>query len=192
VGGNATSTTGGPVTTIEVSTTIEVTTTTVPGGDALSPATNHAPAVRAVMLTPNGLGPLQLGMSEADAAGTGFVGEIGLGCELSGSRFAPLTVPAAAGAIDGAAEFAGGALEIISVTGGTTTEEGTAIGDSLATVEATYATGATVDVDRSVEDMFGIWVVTVIRDDGGVYQFIVNPTTESVVTMAVPGVSFCE
>ncbi len=78
------------------------------------------------------------------------------------------------------------------MTGGTTTEEGTAIGDTLATVEATYATGATVDVDRSVEDMFGIWVVTVIRDDGGVYQLIVNPTTESVVTMAVPGVSFCE
>ncbi|MDQ3462843.1 MAG: hypothetical protein M3471_07425 [Actinomycetota bacterium] len=191
VGGNATSTTGGPVTTIEVSTTLEVTTTTAPGGDP-SPAPSPAPVDSTVVLTPSGLGPLQLGMSEADAAGTGFIGAIGPGCELSGSRFAPLAVPAAAGDIQGTAEFADGALGIISVTSGATTEEGTAIGDSLATVEATYATGATVDVDRSFEEMFGIWIVTVIRGDGGVYQLVVNPTTESVVTLAIPGASFCE
>jgi hypothetical protein len=188
VGGNATSTTGDPVTTIEVSTTIEVTTTTAPDGGDPSPAPSPAPVDSTVVLTPSGLGPLQLGMSEADAAGTGFIGAIGPGCELSGTRSAPL----ASGEVRGSAEFAEGELGIISVTGGATTEEGTAIGDSLATVEATYATGATVDVDRSFEEMFGVWIVTVIRGDGGVYQLVVNPTTESVVTLAIPGASFCE
>lgn len=176
-------------TSLRSTTAVEVTTTTTTAdGAASAPTASTAPAGAGDVLTPTSLGPLQVGMSEADAAATGAIGAIGPGCELSGTRAAPL----ASGNLRGSAEFADGALGVITVTGGASTEEGAAVGDPLAVVEATYASGATVDVDRSVEEMFGIWLLTVITDDGGLYQMVVDPATESVSSMAVPGVAFCE
>lgn len=142
-------------------------------------------------LTPAGFGPLELGMSEAAATDTGFIGSIGVGCELAGTRGAELTPPLAAGDAQGRVTFDGGSLTAVTLTEAAATEEGVAVGHSLGHLRAVYA-GASVSVDRSLQDRFGVWLVEVTRADGGTYGMVVDPATERITQIAVPTVQLCE
>ncbi len=169
------------------STTTASTTTAGATSSTVGPAEPAEPA-SGLVLTPTGLGPLELGMTEAAASATGAIGPLGPGCEPSGSRSAPL----AGSAATGSADFVDGVLGSIFVTGGAPTEEGVAVGDSLAALEASYAGRAQVLVDRSVERIFGVWTVTVSRNDGGSYGMLVDPATQTVTRLAIPLTSLCD
>lgn len=130
-------------------------------------------------------------MTETAATDTGFIGPIGPGCEFSGTQSAPLAPPLTAGDVMGSVDFVDGALDAIIVAAGAGTEEGFNVGDTLATLASAYASSSTIDVDRSVEGVFGIWVATVTLGDGGTYDMVIDPT-ETVTNIAVPAVPFCD
>ncbi len=144
------------------STSTPSTTTTGATSSTVGPAEPAEPA-SGLVLTPTGLGPLELGMTEA-----------------------------AGSAATGSADFVDGVLGSIFVTGGAPTEEGVAVVDSLAALEAAYAGRAQVLVDRSVERIFGVWTVTVSRNDGGSYGMLVDPATQTVTRLAIPLTSLCD
>lgn len=131
-------------------------------------------------------------MTEAAASDTNFIDTIGPGCEPSGSRAALLSVPLAAGDVTGSVDFLGGTLDSILVTTGVATREGVSVGDSLASLESVYDSGAAVVVDRTIEDIFEIWTVNVALDGGGSYGMVIDPATEMVTTLAVPAVPLCD
>lgn len=155
-----------------------------------TPATPKASVPGGARLTPAGFGPLRLGMSEAAATDTGFIGAIGTGCELSGTRGAELR-PAATGDAQGQVTFDRGSLAAVTVTDGAATAEGVAVGHTLSRVREVYA-DATVSVNRTTEETFGVWVVEVTRGDGGAYGMLVDPESRQVTQIAVPRVQFCE
>lgn len=165
---------------------------TAAGTPAATAAPVPSPSVPGgIRLTPEGFGPLEIGMSAAAATGTGFIGSIGPGCELSGTRSARLRPPLAAGDARGAVTFADGALAAVTIRGGAATAEGVAVGHTLAQVRSAHGTGR-VEVNRTTEDTFGLWVVTVTRTDGGTYDMAVDPGSRQVTQIAVPHLQFCE
>lgn len=190
-------------TTMLLSTTTIVSTTTiaVPAGSNSSTSGPSLPSsantaapepTEGLFLTPVGLGPLALGMTEAAAADTNLIDSIGPGCEPSGSRSALLSLPLVAGDVTGSVDFLDDKLDSILVTQGVATEEGVIVGDSLGSLESVYASGATVTVDRTIEDTFGIWLVSVALDGSGTYGMVVDPATERVASLAVPAVPLCD
>jgi hypothetical protein len=100
---------------------------------AVSAALLASPAAAGAttVLRLDGIGPLKLGMTRADAVATGWLGNRGKGCELSGPPV-PITYrlsgPKAPSGIRGTAEFANGHLSDLSFTRGVRTSAGITVG----------------------------------------------------------------
>lgn len=182
---------------LETTTTIETTTSGVSPTSEGSTTTTAASETGSgdpldtgsPVLTPTGLADLMIGMTEAEASETRLIGEVGPGCELSMSRQADLRFPLASGDVVGSVDFFEGPLSTISVTDGVTTEAGIRVGEDLTAAQSTY--GADLDVDRSFEEMFRIWIATISLDDGTI-DLVIDPATEEITSMAAPHVAFCE
>jgi hypothetical protein len=100
---------------------------------AVSAALLAAPAAAGAttVLRLDGIGPLKLGMTRADAVATGWLGNRGKGCPLGGPPV-PITYrfsgPKAPSGIRGTAEFASGHLSGLSFTRGVRTTAGVTVG----------------------------------------------------------------
>jgi hypothetical protein len=140
------------------------------------------PVIRAV-----GVEPLRLGMSQGAAKATGAIGGFEEGCTLGdpSELTAPLSPP-----LRGWATFNGGALTGLSVTGGAVTENGVAPGAPLRVALAAYAARFNV-VETALEEMFEIWVFSPFGEEAP-YDFVVDPATELIVSVDVPGLRLCE
>ncbi|WP_156818422.1 hypothetical protein [Cyanobium gracile] len=141
----------------------------------------------------DGIGPLRLGMSRAEAVATGWLSDPGPGCELGGP---PLPVvyklkgPKAPAGIVGTVEFDRGTLRVLAFSAGVRTSFGVAIpggtvGDLLKSAR-TAGLSATSVYDETFAGRF----VTVTR--GGQQVLGAFAEQSAITTIAVPYVPVCE
>ena len=182
-GGSSDSTTTSSTTSTGSTTSNPSTTSTTSSTSSSEPA--------ALTLTPQGLGPLQLGMSLEDAQATGLVGTFEPGCEIVSPR--PQVAPLQP--VQGSVEVNGGSVTSITVSGGdvVTAPGGVAPGDPLAEAVAAWeAAGLEVSVDESTEEMFGVWFVDVLDDGELAFGSSADPADETVGPITVPELIACE
>lgn len=149
----------------------------------VAPAVAAAPA----KVTNKGVGKVKLGKTHASLKAKGLVGQKVPGCELAGpgQKAARLKPP-----LTGAVQLSLGAerrVRSIIVTEGAAAS-GVGIGDPL---EAIMETFPNAKVDHSTEDVFGLTLVTIPKQDGGKFQFGVEPGG-AITVMGVPFIAFCE
>ena len=143
-----------------------------------------------IQLDPQGLGPLRLGMSQGDALATGLIGETGPGCEFAGPNevFGILLPP-----LDGGVNFSDGLLNQVSLHGGASTAQGATPGTPLAAAsDALSLAGFSVRIDPSFEENFQIWLGSVETNGEQVFSLVIDPESELVDSIDVPGTRFCD
>ena len=69
------------------------------------------------------------------------------------------------------------------------TAKGVGRGDTIPEIKAKFPHAR---VNKQTEDVFGLWLVTVPKRDGGKFQFAVDADTERVTLIGVPIITFCE
>lgn len=170
----------------DVTTTTSAATTST-GGTSVR-ATEPAPPDAAPTLRTDGLGPLTLGMSAADAGETGLIGPVGPGCELGGTEAASLKPPLA-----GTVDFSDGKLESIDLRGGAKTKEN--VGPNATVDEITRAydgrNGFSLKRITETEEQFGIFLLEASKN-GEKYTFVVETGEVRATSVAVPDPLFCE
>ena len=143
-----------------------------------------------IQLDPPGLGPLRLGMSQGEALATGLIGETGPACELAGPSevYGRLLSP-----LDGAVNFSGGVLVQISLHGGASTAQGATPGTPLAAASDAFAqAGFSVTLDTTDEEVFQIWLGLVENNGEQMFSLVIDPESELVDSIDVPGTYFCD
>jgi hypothetical protein len=188
-GSSATSTS----TSTSTSTTAARTASSVAGTSttvATTTSTTAAPGGVLVM-TATGFGPVQLGMTEAQATATGLLqGAFGPGCELANP---PQHGAQLVAAYDGTVTTQGGKVTAIAVHLQYRTDPGSIqTGDSLSQVQGAFGSGYTVTVDKAGEQTFGSWFVHVVHGTTPIFTFVVDPGTQKVVEAGLPDVQVCD
>lgn len=153
-------------------------------------STTSTTAAGAIVLSPEGLGPLKLGMTTAAAQATGLIGPVGEGCEFAGTRDAALLAP-----LEGAVTFGDDDLvQAVDVDSGASTAEGLAPDASIDQIEAAYDghNGFTLARDDTPLDVFGLFLLNVSRGGDEVYGFVFNEGNTRARGVAAPNVQFCD
>jgi hypothetical protein len=167
------------------------TTAVVVGVGAVAIGSGIAPAETASApkkITAAGVDGVKVGALHADLRAAGLVGRIRRGCELGGptTRSARLLAP-----LQGGVNYTltkPRRVVDISVRGGAKAR-GVGIGAKIPAIKAAFPKAK---VDKSTEQVFGIWLVRVPKNGGGRIQFAVDATTKRTTIIAVPRVAFCE
>jgi hypothetical protein len=177
---------GDPTTTTTTSSTTTASSTST--STTTSTATTEPTSLA---LTPQGLGPLQLGMTVEDATATGLVGEFVEGCEIASPR--PLNAPLLE--LQGSVEANDGVLTSVTVrgTGAATEPGGVEPGDPLDEATGAWqAAGLVVAVDQSTEEVFGVWFVEVRNGGAPAFGSTVDPATAELGPITAPALVVCE
>jgi hypothetical protein len=138
-------------------------------------------------ITAKGVGKVKLGKTYKSLRKAGLIGKIRPGCELAGprARSARLRKP-----LEGYVDLGHGKkrrVVHITVLGGAAAR-GVRVGDTQDDVLQEFPQAV---IDESTQDRFGVTLVKIPRSDGGRMQFVIG-TGERVMSINLPGVSFCE
>jgi hypothetical protein len=170
--------------------TRETTTTATPAVDdaAVDQETAPTSSEEEVVLRTDGLGPLRLGMTAADAEKTGLIGSVGPGCELGGTEAAKLQAP-----LVGTVNFSEGKLESIDLRAGASTEEDVAPTATVEEITEAYdgENGFTLKRIDETEEQYGFFMLEASKG-GKKYSFIVEVDEVRASSVAVPDPLFCE
>jgi hypothetical protein len=158
---------------------------------ALAAAPGAADATTVLRL--DGIGPLKLGMTRADAVATGWLGNRGKGCELGGPPV-PITYrfsgPQAAAGISGTAEFRGGHLRGLSFTRGVRTTAGVTVGKTrLVRMYDRYRALGFTATARYIDTFQGTFITVKRRGHRVLGGFGEGPTVS---ILGLPDVPVCE
>src|SRR5919108_3322894 len=139
-------------------------------------------------ITKNGVGEVKLGMTFQELRDQGLVGKLRPGCELGGpnTRSARLRSP-----LRGTVDFTQSTprkVTNISIRRGARAR-GVKVGDRIRDIKDAYPKAK---VNRSTEDVFGVWLVRVPRNGGGRITFSVPVDTKRIDLIGVPFIPFCE
>ncbi|MDM7953484.1 MAG: hypothetical protein QUV07_09775 [Cyanobium sp. CZS 25K] len=163
-------------------------------GSALAPRSAWADGRASTpVLRLDGIGPLRLGMSRAEAVATGWLSDPGPGCELSGP---PLPVvyqlkgPKAPAGIEGTAQFEQGTLRVMAFSAGVRTTFGVALPGGTVNDLVQRARAAGLSATSVYDETFAGRFVTVNR--GGQQVLGAFATRSAIATIAVPYVPVCE
>jgi hypothetical protein len=139
-------------------------------------------------VTNEGVGQVKLGKTHMQLRQQGLVGRLRAGCELGGgnTRSARLLAPLR-GQVDYSLTNPRIAKSILIRRGATA--KGVGRGDTIPEIKAKFPHAR---VNKDTEEVFGLWLVTVPKRDGGKFQFAVDADTERVTVMGVPIIAFCE
>jgi hypothetical protein len=140
------------------------------------------------IITPSGVGALQLGATVKSLRQRGLIGGLRKGCELDpGQRVAPLRAPLSGWAIFGGG---GGRLASLTIEGGAETAHGIGVGSTAAEARASYPSGEWLSPQKMYPLPVGLLWVNGYRHPK--LSFLVNPSTYRVESIAVPSPNFCE
>jgi hypothetical protein len=139
-------------------------------------------------VTKDGVGQVKRNMTHKELREQGLVGRLRPGCELGGgaTRSARLLAP-----LRGQVNYTltnPRLAKIIIVRRGATAK-GVGRGDTIPQIKAKFPHAR---VNKQTEEVFGLWLVTVPKRDGGKFQFAVDADTERVTLIGVPIITFCE
>jgi hypothetical protein len=139
-------------------------------------------------ITKNGVGEVKLGMTFQELRDQGLVGRLRHGCELGGpnTRTARLRSP-----LRGDVDFTQTTprkVTTITIRRGARAR-GVKVGDRIRDIKDAYPKAK---VNRSTEEVFGIWLVRVPRNGGGRIRFAVDADTRKITLIGVPIIPFCE
>ena len=139
-------------------------------------------------VTKDGVGQVKRNMTHKELREQGLVGRLRPGCELGGgaTRSARLLAP-----LRGQVNYTltnPRLAKIIIVRRGATAK-GVGRGDTIPEIKAKFPHAR---VNKQTEEVFGLWLVTVPKRDGGKFQFAVDADTERVTLIGVPIITFCE
>jgi hypothetical protein len=139
-------------------------------------------------ITRDGVGQVKLGMTFQELREKGLVGRLRAGCELGGpnTRSARLRSPLR-GTVDFTRTMPRKARTITILRGARA--RGVKVGDRIRDIKDAYPKAK---VDRSTEEVFGVWLVRVPRDGGGRIMFSVRVDTKRIDRIGVPVTPFCE
>ncbi len=142
----------------------------------------------AKQVTKDGVGQVKRNMTHKELREKGLVGRLRPGCELGGgaTRSARLLAP-----LRGQVNYTltnPRLAKIIIVRRGAKAK-GVGRGDTIPEIKAKFPHAR---VNKQTEDVFGLWLVTVPKRDGGKFQFAVDADTERVTLIGVPIITFCE
>ena len=142
----------------------------------------------AKQVTEDGVGQVKRNMTHKELRDEGLVGRLRPGCELGGgaTRSARLLAP-----LRGQVNYTltnPRLAKIIIVRRGATAK-GVGRGDTIPEIKSKFPHAR---VNKQTEDVFGLWLVTVPKRDGGKFQFAVDADTERVTLIGVPIITFCE
>lgn len=139
-------------------------------------------------VTKDGVGQVKLGKTHMQLRQQGLVGRLRPGCELGGgeTRSARLLAPLR-GQVDYSLTNPRIARSILIRRGARA--NGVGRGDTIPEIRAEFPHAR---VNKDTEEVFGLWLVTVPKRDGGKFQFAVDADTERVTVMGVPFIAFCE
>jgi hypothetical protein len=155
--------------------------------------TATAVAAGVTQLTPDGIGPLTLGMKIRAAVGTGWLAHRGTGCPLGGKPY-PVTYTftgrKAPGKIRGTAQFDRGALSDLSFTAGVATSTGVTVGKSTISLMVHAYRHAGYKVSSRFVATFAGTFVTVTKKGKPVIQGFAPH--RKITTLAIPYVPVCE
>ncbi len=151
-------------------------------------AARPAAPLPAKKVTKDGVGQVKRNMTHKELREQGLVGRLRPGCELGGgaTRSARLLAP-----LRGQVNYTltnPRLAKIIIVRRGATAK-GVGRGDTIPQIKAKFPHAR---VNKQTEDVFGLWLVTVPKRDGGKFQFAVDADTERVTLIGVPIITFCE
>jgi hypothetical protein len=141
----------------------------------------------------NGIGPLHLGMTQAEAVATGWLAKPTTGCELAGTPLPVvynLTGPKAPAGIKGIVEFNRGTLRVFAFSAGVKTTFGIAIPGSTANELVNRARAAGLSATSTYDKVFDGRFVTV-KQNGKQVLGAFAPKS-AIATIAVPYVPLCE
>ncbi len=145
------------------------------------------------LLRLDGIGPLRLGMTRAEAVATGWLSDPGPGCELGGP---PLPVvyrlkgPKAPAGVVGTVEFDRGTLRVMAFSAGVRTTFGVAIPGGTVNDLLKRARAAGLSATSVYDETFAGRFVTVNR--GGKQVLGAFAEKSAIATIAVPYVPVCE
>ena len=142
----------------------------------------------AKQVTNEGVGQVKRNMTHKELREKGLVGRLRPGCELGGgaTRSARLLAP-----LRGQVNYTltnPRLAKIIIVRRGAKAK-GVGRGDTIPEIKAKFPHAR---VNKQTEEVFGLWLVTVPKRDGGKFQFAVDADTERVTLIGVPIITFCE
>ncbi len=146
------------------------------------------------LLRLDGIGPLKIGMSRADAVATGWLSHRSQGCELASPR--PVSYrfdgPKAPRALDGSAEFVNGKLRVIAFAKGVRTATGVVVGQTtFSQMVQRYVAAHFLAASRYDSTFQGTFVTVRKRRKG---SQVIGAFAEKrvITTIAVPAVPLCE
>jgi hypothetical protein len=152
-------------------------------------------AAAATLLRLNGIGPLHLGMTRADALATGWLAHRTTGCPLGGPPLPivyRLSGPSAPSGVRGTAEFDRGRLRTLSFTRGVRTAVGVVVGRTTTSDMVARYRAAGFRARATFEEVFAGTFVTVKRP--GSTRFVISGFADAdvVTTLGIPAVPVCE
>jgi hypothetical protein len=161
---------------------------TVLGVVAAVAAARPAAPLPAKKVTKEGVGQVKLGKTHMQLRQQGLVGRLRPGCELGGgdTRSARLLAPLR-GQVDYSLTNPRIAKNILIRRGARA--NGVGRGDTIPEIRSEFPHAR---VNKDTEEVFGLWLVTVPKRDGGKFQFAVDADTERVTVIGVPFIAFCE
>jgi hypothetical protein len=147
-----------------------------------------ASALAPQKITRKGVGQVKLGMTFQELRDLGLVGKLRHGCELGGpnTRTARLRSP-----LRGDVDFTQTTprkVTNVTIRRGARAR-GVKVGDRIRDIKDAYPKAK---VNRSTEDVFGVWLVRVPRNGGGRITFSVPVDTKRIDLIGVPFIPFCE
>jgi hypothetical protein len=139
-------------------------------------------------ITKSGVGEVKLGMTFKELREKRLVGKLIPGCPLGGpnTRSARLRSP-----LRGIVDFTRSTprkVRNIAIRRGARAR-GVKVGDRIRDIKKAYPKAK---VDKSTEEVFGVWLVRVPRDGGGRIMFSVRADTRKIDLIGVPFIPFCE
>ncbi len=159
---------------------------------ALTLATGAASAPAPTLLRTDGIGPLRLGMSRAQALATGWLVGRGRGCPLFGTP--PITYRfggRAPSRLRGSVEFSRGRLTDLTVTRGVRTATGVTVGATTRRMlELSRAAGFTAAAEYVPE--FQGTFVRVVRDGRQVLGAFSGKRSKRVEQLSIPDTVICD
>ncbi|HEX2409637.1 MAG TPA: hypothetical protein VHJ39_00605 [Solirubrobacteraceae bacterium] len=138
-------------------------------------------------ITAAGVGKVKLGKTHARLREQGLVGRLRPGCPLGeNTRSARLLAPLR-GQVDYSVTNPRVAASVLIRRGAKA--KGVGRGDTIPDIRAKFPHAR---VDKTTEEVFGIWLVKIPKRDGGKFQFAVDAGTKKVTLIGVPFIAFCE
>ena len=150
-------------------------------------------ASASTLLHLDGIGPLRLGMSRADALATGWLSDRSAGCELASPRPIDYRVAGrrAPAGLRGVAEFNSGKLTDLSFTRGVRTATGVRVGlTTITRMVSRYRAVGFLASARFVDTFGGTFVA--VRRRNGRQVLAAFSQGRVITTISVPAVPVCE